>query len=174
MEAQYQEGFKRISGVNKDADHKEDRKKKTGRNELMTAPRPHFSDIPQLSFTSGQHHQHHRYKLPPFPRCALCHSYHSESTYSSKHTSMRLILTGATGVVGSAALNHILNLPKGEVSALYILSRSPVPMAENQLNVTVIQHKNFNEYPPDLLEKLKGADGCIWAQGISQSLVSKE
>ncbi|OJJ00943.1 hypothetical protein ASPVEDRAFT_40449 [Aspergillus versicolor CBS 583.65] len=87
---------------------------------------------------------------------------------------MRLILTGATGVVGSAALNHILNLPKGEVSALYILSRSPVPMAENQPNVTVIQHKNFNEYPPDLLEKLKGADGCIWAQGISQSLVSKE
>lgn len=87
---------------------------------------------------------------------------------------MRLILTGATGLVGSAALNHILNLPKGEISALYILSRSPVPMAENQPNVTVIQHKNFNEYPPDLLEKLKGADGCIWAQGISQSLVSKE
>ena len=87
---------------------------------------------------------------------------------------MRLILTGATGVVGSAALNHILNLPKGEISALYILSRSPVPMAENQPNVTVFQHKNFSEYPPDLLEKLKGADGCIWAQGISQTLVSKE
>ncbi|KAL4924690.1 putative nucleoside-diphosphate-sugar epimerases [Aspergillus undulatus] len=87
---------------------------------------------------------------------------------------MRLILTGATGVVGSAALNHILNLPAGEISALYILSRSPVPMAENKPNITVIQHKNFNEYPPDLLEKLKGADGCIWAQGISQTLVSKE
>ncbi|KAL4919088.1 hypothetical protein BDW62DRAFT_217175 [Aspergillus aurantiobrunneus] len=87
---------------------------------------------------------------------------------------MRLILTGATGVVGSAALNHILNLPKGEISALYILSRSPVPMAEDKPNVTVIQHKNFNEYPPDLLEKLKGTDGCIWAQGISQTLVSKE
>ncbi|KAL4962229.1 putative nucleoside-diphosphate-sugar epimerases [Aspergillus stella-maris] len=87
---------------------------------------------------------------------------------------MRLILTGATGVVGSAALNHILSLPKGEISALYILSRSPVPAAENKENVTVIQHKNFNEYPPDLLEKLKGADGCIWAQGISQTLVGKE
>ncbi|KAL4783923.1 hypothetical protein BJX76DRAFT_328501 [Aspergillus varians] len=87
---------------------------------------------------------------------------------------MRLILTGATGVVGSAALNHILSLPKGEITALYILSRSPVPMAENQPNVTVIQHKNFNEYSPELLEQLKGADGCIWAQGISQTLVSKE
>ncbi|KAL4736788.1 hypothetical protein BDV11DRAFT_210968 [Aspergillus similis] len=87
---------------------------------------------------------------------------------------MRLILTGATGVVGSAALNHILNLPKGEISTLYILSRSPVPAAENKPNVTVIQHTNYNEYPPELLEKLKGADGCIWAQGISQTLVSKE
>ncbi|KAL4869625.1 hypothetical protein BDV12DRAFT_76856 [Aspergillus spectabilis] len=87
---------------------------------------------------------------------------------------MRLILTGATGLVGSAALNHILNLPKGEISALYILSRSPVPMAEGQPNVTVIEHKNFNEYSADLLEKLKGADGCIWAQGISQAEVSKE
>ncbi|KAL4951978.1 hypothetical protein BDW69DRAFT_201057 [Aspergillus filifer] len=87
---------------------------------------------------------------------------------------MRLILTGATGVVGSAALNHILSLPKGEISALYILSRSPVPAAENKENVTVIQHNNFNEYPPDLLEKLKGTDGCIWAQGISQTLVGKE
>ncbi|KAL2823500.1 hypothetical protein BDW59DRAFT_97411 [Aspergillus cavernicola] len=87
---------------------------------------------------------------------------------------MRLILTGATGLVGSAALNQILSLPAGEISALYILSRSPVPMAENQPHVTVITHKNFNEYPADLLEKLKGADGCIWAQGISQSQVSKE
>ncbi|KAL4805290.1 hypothetical protein BDV18DRAFT_160951 [Aspergillus unguis] len=89
---------------------------------------------------------------------------------------MSLILTGATGVVGSAALNHILThaIPSGEVNKLYILSRSPVPMAENKPNVTVIEHKNYNEYPPELLEKLKGAEGCIWAQGISQTLVTKE
>jgi uncharacterized protein YbjT (DUF2867 family) len=87
---------------------------------------------------------------------------------------MRLILTGATGVVGSAALNHILSLPAGEISALYIISRSPVPAAENKPNVTVIQHTNYNEYPQELLDKLKGADGCIWAQGISQTLVTKE
>lgn len=87
---------------------------------------------------------------------------------------MRLILTGATGVVGSAALNHILSLPAGEIPALYIISRSPVPAAENKPNVTVIQHTNYNEYPQELLDKLKGADGCIWAQGISQTLVTKE
>lgn len=87
---------------------------------------------------------------------------------------MRLILTGATGLVGTGALNHILNLPSGEVSRLFILSRSPVPMAENKPNVTVIEHKNFNEYSPELLEQLRGADGCIWAQGISTTQVSKE
>ncbi|KAF9889743.1 hypothetical protein FE257_007049 [Aspergillus nanangensis] len=87
---------------------------------------------------------------------------------------MRLILTGATGLVGSATLSHILSLPQEQIPRLYILSRSPVPMAENRPNVTVIEHKNFNEYSPELLKELKGADGCIWAQGISQSQVSAE
>ncbi|KJK67403.1 hypothetical protein P875_00117165 [Aspergillus parasiticus SU-1] len=87
---------------------------------------------------------------------------------------MRLILTGATGMVGSAALNHVLSLPPGEVSHLYILARKSVPIAENRPDVTVIEHKNFNEYSPELLEKLKDADGCIWALGISQTQVSKE
>ncbi|KAJ5908056.1 hypothetical protein N7495_000738 [Penicillium taxi] len=87
---------------------------------------------------------------------------------------MRLILTGATGLVGSSVLTHILSLPKGEVSQLFILSRGPVPMANNYPNVTVIEHKDFNNYPSDVLEQLKGASGCVWAQGISQSQVSKE
>ena len=87
---------------------------------------------------------------------------------------MRLILTGATGMVGSAALNHVLSLPPGQVSHLYILSRKSVPIAEDRPDVTVIEHKNSNEYSLELLEKLKGADGCIWALGISQTQVSKE
>ncbi|PYH98847.1 hypothetical protein BO71DRAFT_394997 [Aspergillus ellipticus CBS 707.79] len=80
---------------------------------------------------------------------------------------MRLILTGATGLVGSAVLSHILSLPQEQVSQLFILSRSPVPMA-------VIMHQDFSQYPEDLLEKLQDTDGCIWAQGISQTQVSKE
>lgn len=87
---------------------------------------------------------------------------------------MRLILTGATGLIGSAGLSHILSLPAKQVSHLFILSRGPVPMAENRPNVTVIIHQDFTQYPADLLEKLKGTDGCIWAQGISQTQVSKE
>jgi hypothetical protein len=47
-------------------------------------------------------------------------------------------------------------------------------MAENRPNITVIKHEDFSDYSPELLERFKGANGCIWAQGISQSQVSKE
>jgi nucleoside-diphosphate-sugar epimerase len=89
---------------------------------------------------------------------------------------MHLILTGATGVVGSGVLAHILSLPAGQVTRLSILSRRPVAMAEaaNKPNVKVIHHDNFSSYSPDLLQELKGADGVVWALGISQNEVNKE
>lgn len=89
---------------------------------------------------------------------------------------MHLILTGATGIVGSSALVHILSLPAGQVTRLSILSRKPVAIAEaaNKPNVKFIRHEDFSSYPPELLEELRGADGVIWALGISQSDVNKE
>ena len=89
---------------------------------------------------------------------------------------MHLILTGATGIVGSSVLAHVLSLPAGQVTRLSILSRKPVAMAEaaNKPNVKVIQHSDFSSYPPELLQELKGADGVVWALGISQTEVNKE
>ena len=89
---------------------------------------------------------------------------------------MHLILTGATGLVGSGVLAHILSLPASQVTRLSILSRKPVAMAEaaNKPNVKVIHHDDFSSYPPELLQELRGADGVVWAMGISQNLVSKE
>jgi uncharacterized protein YbjT (DUF2867 family) len=89
---------------------------------------------------------------------------------------MHLILTGATGLVGSGVLAHVLSLPAGQVTRLSILSRKPVAMAEgaNNPHVKVIQHDNFSSYPPEVLQELKGADGVVWALGISQNEVSKE
>lgn len=93
---------------------------------------------------------------------------------------MHLILTGATGIVGSSVLAHILSLPPStSISRLSILSRSPVPLATspNRRNTTtqieVINHTDYNSYPSELLEKLKGAHGVVWAQGISQNEVDK-
>lgn len=88
---------------------------------------------------------------------------------------MHLVLTGATGLVGSAALTHILSLPTSQVSRLSILSRNAtIPLVANHPNVKVIQHSDFSSYPPSVLQELKGADGVIWALGVSQNEVSKE
>lgn len=85
---------------------------------------------------------------------------------------MHLILTGATGLVGAGVLHRMLNVPA--VTKISILSRRPVKMAEGHTKVEVIIHKDFENYPTELLEKLKGADGVVWAQGVSQNDVDKE
>lgn len=87
---------------------------------------------------------------------------------------MHLILTGATGLVGTAVLDAMLKT-KG-VSKISILSRRPVKMAEDAKDprVNVIIHKDFEKYDPGLLAQLKDASGCVWALGISQTQVGKE
>jgi hypothetical protein len=87
---------------------------------------------------------------------------------------MHLILTGATGLVGSAVLSHILSLPAGQITRLSVLSRKPVPMANGHSNVHVIQQDDFSKYDSSVLEQLKVADGCVWALGVSQNDVGKE
>lgn len=94
---------------------------------------------------------------------------------------MHLILTGATGLVGSAVLNHILSLPaSSQITRLSILSRRPVPSAQAQqpsnpnLKIEVITHSDFDSYPSTLLSQLKGANGVIWALGVSQTEVSRD
>ncbi|ROW15271.1 hypothetical protein VPNG_03087 [Cytospora leucostoma] len=87
---------------------------------------------------------------------------------------MHLILTGATGLVGSAVLDAMLKT--ADVTKISIISRRPVKMAEDAKDprVNVIIHKDFEEYGPDLLSKVDGATGCVWALGISQTEVGKE
>lgn len=85
---------------------------------------------------------------------------------------MHLILTGATGLVGSGVLHHMINTPS--ITAVSVLSRRPVPQAEGHEKVKVIIHKDYTSYPSELLEQLRGAEGCVWAQGISITQVTKE
>lgn len=85
---------------------------------------------------------------------------------------MHLILTGATGLVGSGVLHYMINA--AEVTAVSVLSRRPVPQAEGHEKVKVIIHDDFNSYPTELLEQLRGAEGCVWAQGISITKVTRE
>ncbi|KAF2165879.1 hypothetical protein M409DRAFT_23610 [Zasmidium cellare ATCC 36951] len=83
-----------------------------------------------------------------------------------------IILTGATGTAGAGILAHALTVPT--IAKISILSRRPVKLAENQPEATVILHKDFTTYPPDVLSQLSGATACIWAQGISSRGMSEE
>ncbi|KAF3923626.1 hypothetical protein ABW21_db0205125 [Orbilia brochopaga] len=76
-----------------------------------------------------------------------------------------IILTGATGLAGSAILQSALTSPS--IAKITILSRRPVPLADTHPKATVIIHTDYTRYPPSLLSQLHGATGCIWAQGIS-------
>lgn len=86
---------------------------------------------------------------------------------------MHLILTGATGLVGSAVLDAMIKTK--DVTKISIISRRPVRMAEDARDprINVIIHKDFEKYDKNLLEQLKGATGVVWALGISQNAVSK-
>lgn len=88
---------------------------------------------------------------------------------------MHLILTGATGAVGSAVLNHLLH-HAGKTTKVTILSRnSTIPLLKDptELNVEVIKHSDFKDYS-SVLSSIRDADAVIWALGISQSQVSAE
>lgn len=86
---------------------------------------------------------------------------------------MHLILTGATGFIGSSILDAMLRM--NGLTKISILSRRPVQMMADRPDprVNVIIHNNFESYDDELLAQLNGAVGCVWAIGVAQSQVSK-
>jgi len=76
-----------------------------------------------------------------------------------------IIVTGATGLAGSAILAECLASPA--IAKVSILSRRPVDFAQANAKAQVIIHSDYSSYPPSTLEQIRGATGCIWAQGKS-------
>lgn len=77
-----------------------------------------------------------------------------------------IIVTGATGMAGSAILAECLASPA--VAKVSVLSRRPVKLAEGNPKANVVLHSEYGSYPKSILDQLRGATGCIWAQGKSQ------
>ncbi|KAH0559018.1 hypothetical protein GP486_004371 [Trichoglossum hirsutum] len=109
----------------------------------------------------------------------MCASYTTLYSYapSDNKRTMHIILTGATGTVGSPVLTSLLASPL--ISQLSILSRRQfdLPTGDNldPKKAKIIVHDDYVSYPEELLKgALSGAQGCIWAQGISQNEVNKE
>ena len=74
---------------------------------------------------------------------------------------MKVIITGATGLVGGALVRACLSNDK--ISHAFVLTRKELPddIAKNP-KITVILHHDFSAYPPELLSQLAGAEGCLW------------
>ena len=85
---------------------------------------------------------------------------------------MHLVLFGATGLVGTAVLRSMISTPS--VSKITILSRKPVPLADKDPKCNVVLHNDFLNYDKELMAKLDGAKGVVWALGVSQNSVNKK
>ena len=88
---------------------------------------------------------------------------------------MHLILTGATGMVGSAVLAAMVRDPA--ITRVSILSRKQVPQAtdtpEATQKCTVHIHKDFSQPPTsEVPNQLQDAKGAVWALGVSVTDVS--
>ncbi|KFY05294.1 hypothetical protein O988_00097, partial [Pseudogymnoascus sp. VKM F-3808] len=82
---------------------------------------------------------------------------------------MKVILTGATGFIGSEVLRQALLHPS--ISTLIVLSRRPLspPITHPKLQVIILA--DFAIYPADVLAQLDGVEACIWTLGIKTSSV---
>lgn len=108
---------------------------------------------------------------------------------------MHVILTGATGLIGSAVLHHLLSLSATsaatqKINKVTVISRrANIPLLQHpdrprqntHTKIEVLEHKDFLDYEKlGLLSRLRelgdsdGKIGVIWALGVSQSLVSSE
>jgi uncharacterized protein YbjT (DUF2867 family) len=82
---------------------------------------------------------------------------------------MRLIITGATGMVGAEVLRQAI--ADSEIESVTAIVRRAVDVTHPKLKT--ILHQNFSDYS-NLADVFKNNDACIWCLGISQNLVSKE
>ncbi len=81
---------------------------------------------------------------------------------------MKIVLTGATGFVGSEVLSQLLGDPA--IEAIAVLTRRPVGMSHPKLKELVVEDfLDYSKYKDDL-----NADACIWCLGVSQTEVSRE
>lgn len=76
---------------------------------------------------------------------------------------MKVLLTGATGTIGSAILKHLLLSPS--ITSIVALSRRALPQDQENPKLTTVIVPNFAAYDAALLSQMVDADAAVWAMG---------
>lgn len=74
---------------------------------------------------------------------------------------MKVIVTGATGLAGRGIVKACLS--DDRITKVVILARrEPAEEVKTNPKVEVVLHDDFSQYPDELMEKLGGAEACLW------------
>ena len=82
---------------------------------------------------------------------------------------MKVVIFGASGMVGSGVLLECLDSP--EVSRVIVVGRTPTGRTHDKL--TEIEHGDFLDFST-IEDELKDLDACFWCLGISAAGLSEE
>lgn len=81
---------------------------------------------------------------------------------TTTNSNLKVIITGATGMVGEGVLHECLN--STAVAEVLILGRKPYGLTHPKL--TEIMHADFHNINP-IADQLKGYDACFFCAGVS-------
>ncbi|KAJ5464213.1 hypothetical protein N7475_007348 [Penicillium sp. IBT 31633x] len=80
---------------------------------------------------------------------------------------MKLIIAGATGLLGTEVVRQSLQIP--DITEVIALSRKPVHL-DKDVDTSKLQSviiRDYGEYPEDVKAHLAKADACIWTFAIT-------
>ena len=82
---------------------------------------------------------------------------------------MKVIITGATGMVGKGALLECLD--DGTIKQVLLINRSPIDIKHSKIKE--ILHKDFTDFE-SIQHELKGYDACFHCMGVSSAGMAQE
>ncbi|KAJ5682235.1 hypothetical protein N7462_005400 [Penicillium macrosclerotiorum] len=80
---------------------------------------------------------------------------------------MKVIIAGATGLVGSELIRQSLEMR--EISEVVALARKPVQVDSgvNTSKLRIVVIADYGEYSEDVMAEFAGADACIWTVAVT-------